>query len=38
MANTINLLEEWHETRSVELASKICDQLWEALHGERIKS
>lgn len=28
------LLDEWHKTRSVELASKFCEQMWEVLHED----
>lgn len=28
------LLEEWHETKSISVANDICDRLWQAGHGE----
>lgn len=34
MKSIDELLEEWHETKSLATANEICQRLWEAGHGE----
>ena len=34
MESIDQLLEEWHETKSISVASEICERLWRAGHEE----
>lgn len=34
MESIDQLLEEWHETKSISVASEICERLWLAGHEE----
>lgn len=34
MESIDQLLEEWHKTKSISVASEICERLWLAGHGE----
>lgn len=34
MKSIDELLEEWHETKSISVASEICERLWQACHEE----
>lgn len=34
MESIDELLEEWHKTKSISVASEICERLWRAGHEE----
>lgn len=34
MESIDQLLEEWHKTKSISVASEICERLWQAGHEE----
>lgn len=34
MKSIDELLEEWHGTKSISVASEICERLWQAGHEE----
>ncbi len=34
MKSIDELLEEWHETKSISIASEICERLWLAGHED----
>lgn len=27
------LVEEWHETKSISTATEVCERIWEAIHA-----